>query len=146
MCQQKKNKNSNQAQRSGDFMRQKWRIYGLSDNATDAYSDIDFGLITTDEAYDDFFPSREALIRLLGEPIFLEVFSDYGFDIAFTQENREMKSIFSLSLCRKQSLTSRSWLCQTWNVVTWRCWSPECLPIEKALSRRNKDVIYSSLG
>jgi hypothetical protein len=32
MCQQKKNKNSNQAQRSGDFMRQKWRIYGLSDN------------------------------------------------------------------------------------------------------------------
>src|SRR6266536_5831039 len=78
MCQQKKNKNSNQAQRSGDFMRQKWRIYGLSDNATDAYSDIDFGLITTDEAYDDFFPSREALIRLLGEPIFLEVFSDYG--------------------------------------------------------------------
>jgi hypothetical protein len=30
MCQQKKNKNSNQAQRSGDFMRQKWRIYGLS--------------------------------------------------------------------------------------------------------------------
>jgi hypothetical protein len=31
MCQQKKNKNSNQAQRSGDFMRQKWRIYGLSD-------------------------------------------------------------------------------------------------------------------
>src|SRR5260370_30988575 len=31
MCQQKKNKNSNQAQRSGDYMRQKWRIYGLSD-------------------------------------------------------------------------------------------------------------------
>jgi len=31
MCQQKKSKNSNQAQRSGDFMRQKWRIYGLSD-------------------------------------------------------------------------------------------------------------------
>jgi predicted nucleotidyltransferase len=52
-------------------------------DATDAYSDIDFGLITTDEAYDDFFAGREAFIQLLGEPIFLEVFSDYGFDIVF---------------------------------------------------------------
>jgi predicted nucleotidyltransferase len=51
--------------------------------ATDAYSDIDFGLITTDEAYDDFFAGREAFLRLLGEPIFLEVFRDYGFDIVF---------------------------------------------------------------
>jgi hypothetical protein len=40
-------------------------------------------LITTDEAYDDFFAGREAFIRLLGEPIFLEVCSDYGFDIVF---------------------------------------------------------------
>ena len=39
-------------------------------DATDAYSDIDFGLITRDEAYDDFFADREAFIRLLGEPIF----------------------------------------------------------------------------
>jgi predicted nucleotidyltransferase len=52
-------------------------------DATDAYSDIDFGLMTTDEAYDDFFAGREAFIRLLGEPIFLEVFRDYGFDIVF---------------------------------------------------------------
>lgn len=51
--------------------------------ATDAYSDIDFGLITTDEAYDDFFADRQTFIRLLGEPVFLEVFSDYGFDIVF---------------------------------------------------------------
>ena len=51
--------------------------------ATDAYSDIDFGLITTDEAYDDFFAGRQAFLRLLGEPIFLEVFRDYGFDIVF---------------------------------------------------------------
>src|SRR5216683_3626233 len=40
MCQQKKNKNSNQAQRSGDFMRQKWRIYGLSDNLVAFLSSI----------------------------------------------------------------------------------------------------------
>ncbi len=52
-------------------------------DATDAYSDIDFGLITTDEAYDDFFAGCEVFIRLLGEPMFLEVFSDYGFDIVF---------------------------------------------------------------
>jgi hypothetical protein len=40
----------------------------------DAYSDLDFGLITTDEAYDDFVAGREAFIRLLGEPAFLEDF------------------------------------------------------------------------
>ena len=52
-------------------------------DATDTYSDIDFGLITRDEAYDYFFADRKAFIQLLGEPIFLEVFSDYGFDIVF---------------------------------------------------------------
>jgi predicted nucleotidyltransferase len=52
-------------------------------DATDAYSDIDFGLIILDEAYDDFFADRKAFLRLLGEPVFLEVFSDYGFDIVF---------------------------------------------------------------
>jgi predicted nucleotidyltransferase len=51
--------------------------------ATDAYSDIDFGLITLDESYNDFFADRKAFLCLLGEPIFLEVFSDYGFDIVF---------------------------------------------------------------
>lgn len=57
---------------------------GSYGNSTpDAYSDLDFGLVTTDEAYDDFLASREAFIRSLGEPIFLEVFSDYGFDIVF---------------------------------------------------------------
>ena len=40
----------------------------------DAYSDLDLGLITTDEAYEDLFTGREAFIRLLGEPLFLETF------------------------------------------------------------------------
>ena len=40
----------------------------------DAYSDLDLGLITTDEAYVDFYAGREAFIRLLGEPVFLEDF------------------------------------------------------------------------
>lgn len=42
--------------------------------AADAYSDLDLGLITTDEAYEDFVAGREAFIRLLGEPVFLEDF------------------------------------------------------------------------
>ncbi len=49
--------------------------------AADAYSDLDLYLITTDEAYDDFFAGREAFLRLLGEPLFLEDFNNYGFDL-----------------------------------------------------------------
>jgi hypothetical protein len=40
----------------------------------DAYSDLDLALITTDAAYADFCARREAFIRLLGEPVFLEDF------------------------------------------------------------------------
>ena len=48
---------------------------------SDAYSDLDRYLITTDEAYEDFFARREAFMRLLGEPVFLE---DFGIpDIVF---------------------------------------------------------------
>jgi hypothetical protein len=42
--------------------------------AADAYSDLDLGLITSDEAYEMFFAGREAFVRLLGEPAFLEDF------------------------------------------------------------------------
>lgn len=42
--------------------------------ATDAYSDLDFGLITTDEAFEEFVAGREAFVRQLGEPLFLEDF------------------------------------------------------------------------
>lgn len=52
-------------------------------DAADVYSDLDFGLITTDEAYDDFFADREAFIRSLGQPVFLEDFDEYDFDIVF---------------------------------------------------------------
>src|SRR6266487_3633521 len=47
----------------------------------DACSDLDLYLVTTDEAYDDFFNGREAFIRLLGEPVFLGDFNGYGFDM-----------------------------------------------------------------
>lgn len=52
-------------------------------DAADAYSDLDLFLITTDEAYDDFFTGREAFLRQLGEPIFLEDFAEYDFDLVF---------------------------------------------------------------
>jgi len=42
--------------------------------AADAHSDLDLGLIATDEAYETFFAEREAFIRRLGEPLFLEDF------------------------------------------------------------------------
>jgi predicted nucleotidyltransferase len=47
---------------------------------SDAYSDLDLCLVTTDEAYYDFFASREAFIRLLREPVLLEDFDDHGLD------------------------------------------------------------------
>ncbi len=51
---------------------------------TDIYSDLDFGLTITDEAYDDFFTGREAFIRLLGEPVFLEDYNGDGADFVFS--------------------------------------------------------------
>ena len=43
----------------------------------DEYSDLDLGLITTDEAFENLMADREAFIRRLGEPLFLE---DFGLD------------------------------------------------------------------
>jgi predicted nucleotidyltransferase len=40
----------------------------------DAFSDLDLSLITTDAAYDSFRAGREAFIRRLGEPVFIEDF------------------------------------------------------------------------
>src|SRR5262245_29865575 len=42
--------------------------------AADDYSDLDLGLITTDDAYDAFVAGRAAFVRQLGEPAFLESF------------------------------------------------------------------------
>lgn len=43
--------------------------------AADAYSDLDLYLITTDDAFEDFYAGREAFMRRLGEPAFLEYFN-----------------------------------------------------------------------
>jgi hypothetical protein len=42
--------------------------------AADEHSDFDLGLITTDDAYDDFLAGRADFIRRLGEPVFVEDF------------------------------------------------------------------------
>src|SRR6266704_6946107 len=52
-------------------------------DAADAYSDLDLYLITTDEAYEDFLAEREAFIRRLGEPVFLEDYNGDGGDFVF---------------------------------------------------------------
>ena len=48
---------------------------------SDPYSDLDLYLITTDEAYPQFFSEREAFLRQLGEPVFQEDFNGFGFDM-----------------------------------------------------------------
>ena len=40
----------------------------------DEHSDLDLYAVTTDEAFDDFASTREAFVRLLGEPAFMEDF------------------------------------------------------------------------
>jgi predicted nucleotidyltransferase len=47
----------------------------------DAYSDIDLCVITTDQAFEEFFKEREAFLRSLGDLVFLEDFDSP--DIAF---------------------------------------------------------------
>jgi predicted nucleotidyltransferase len=42
--------------------------------AADAYSDLDLYLLAEDDAYDDLLAGREAFVRRLGEPVFLEDF------------------------------------------------------------------------
>jgi predicted nucleotidyltransferase len=49
--------------------------------AADAYSDLDLYVITVDGMYKDFFAERAAFVRQLGEPVFLEDFDAYGFDL-----------------------------------------------------------------
>jgi predicted nucleotidyltransferase len=43
-------------------------------DAADEYSDLDLYLITRDEAFDDFRAQREAFVRMIGEPVFIEDF------------------------------------------------------------------------
>ena len=53
----------------------------LATGSTDEYSDLDLYLITTDEEYTSFFTERVVFMRQLGEPVFLEDFHGFGFDM-----------------------------------------------------------------
>jgi predicted nucleotidyltransferase len=50
-------------------------------DAADTYSDLDLYVITADGTYTDFFAERVVFVRQLGEPVFLEDFDEYGFDL-----------------------------------------------------------------
>jgi len=55
-------------------------LYGsCARGEADAYSDLDLGLITTDEANEGFVVEREIFLRQLGELVFLE---DFGSPVA----------------------------------------------------------------
>ena len=47
----------------------------------DEYSDLDLYLITTTEAYVDFFAERQRFLARLGDPVFAEDFHGFGFDM-----------------------------------------------------------------
>lgn len=49
----------------------------------DAYSDLDLGLITSEEAYNDFFTEHETFIRKLGEPVFLKDYHGKDGELMF---------------------------------------------------------------
>jgi len=47
----------------------------------DEYSDLNLYLIVGDQHYDTFFAERRAFLGRLGEPVFFEDFSEFGFDM-----------------------------------------------------------------
>jgi len=47
-------------------------------DAVDEWSDLDIGIVIADDAYDDFIVDREAFVRQLGEPLFVEDFDIPG--------------------------------------------------------------------
>jgi hypothetical protein len=50
----------------------------------DAHSDLDLGLIAADAAYEDVTATRDALVRRLGDPVFLESYDgDHGAGVLF---------------------------------------------------------------
>jgi predicted nucleotidyltransferase len=47
----------------------------------DEYSDLDLYVILGDKDYETFFAERRGFLGRLGEPVFFEDFSDFGFDM-----------------------------------------------------------------
>lgn len=54
-------------------------VYGShADGRADAYSDLDLGIVTTDDGYDDLMATTDALIAALGDPVFVTDFGNPG--------------------------------------------------------------------
>jgi len=54
-------------------------LYGShASGAADEWSDLDLGVVVADDAHDDFIAGREAFVRQLGEPLFIEDFDIPG--------------------------------------------------------------------
>lgn len=54
-------------------------LYGsLARGTADDWSDLDIGVVLADDAYDEFVAGREAFVRQLGEPLFIEDFDIPG--------------------------------------------------------------------
>ncbi len=58
---------------------------------TDEHSDIDFGLVTTDEDHDEFRETIDEFARLLGEPAFLENFDNPMFAFIILPDGTEIE-------------------------------------------------------
>lgn len=60
----------------------------------DEYSDIDLCVIVRDHAYDDVIAGRDALVRTLGEPLFLEDFGNGNMAFAILADGTELEFHF----------------------------------------------------
>lgn len=55
------------------------RLYGShARGAADEWSDLDIAVVIVDDAYDEFIAGREAFVRQLGRPLFIEDFDNDG--------------------------------------------------------------------
>ena len=57
----------------------------------DEYSDIDLCVIVRDDAYDDVIAGRDALVRTLGEPLFLEDFGNGDMAFVILADGTELE-------------------------------------------------------
>lgn len=53
----------------------------LAAGGADRYSDLDLYIITSDEGYQAFFDGRASFLRQIGQPVYLEDFDGFGFDM-----------------------------------------------------------------
>ncbi len=63
----------------------------LARGEADEYSDIDLCVIVRDDAYDDVIAGRDAFVRTLGEPLFLEDFGNGNMAFVILADGTELE-------------------------------------------------------